>query len=54
MSKSHLLVTAAVAALCAGILVLFTDIEISVVRWFSCGPLSTAREDRTELCSRKL
>ena len=54
MGRSHLLVSAAVAALCAGILVLFTDLEISVVRWFSCGPLSTQAEERSELCQRHL
>ena len=54
MKKSHLLISAAVAALCAGILVLFTDIELSMVHWFSCGPFSTHREDRSELCTRKL
>jgi hypothetical protein len=54
MGRSHLLISAAVAALCAGILVLFTDVEVSVVRWFSCGPLSTAGEDRSSLCERKL
>ncbi|MFM8544786.1 MAG: hypothetical protein ACKOAP_07335 [Vulcanococcus sp.] len=54
MGRSHLLVSAAVAALCAAILVRFTDLEGSGVRWFSCGPLSTAGEDRSELCERKL
>ena len=54
MKRSHLAVSAAVAVLCAVILVLFTDIELSVVRWFSCGPFSTHREDHSELCSRKL
>ena len=54
MGRSHLLVSTAVAALCAGILVLFTDLEVSVVRWFSCGPLSTAAEERTSLCERRL
>ena len=49
-----LLISAAVAGLCAGLLVLFTDIEVSVVRWFSCGPLSTASEERTSLCERRL
>lgn len=53
MKQSHLLVSAAVAALCAGILVLFTDIEVSLVRWASCGPFSTQGEDRSELCRRK-
>jgi len=47
-------ISAAVAALCAGLLVLFTDIEVSVVRWFSCGPFATQGEDHSELCKRKL
>ena len=54
MKGSTVAISAAVAALCAGILVLFTDVEVSVVRWFSCGPLSTAGEDRSSLCERKL
>ena len=54
MGRSQLLVSAAMAALCAGILVLFTDLEVSVVRWFSCGPLSSAGEQRSTLCERKL
>ena len=33
MKPSSLAVITAVAALCAGILVLFTDIELSFVRW---------------------
>jgi hypothetical protein len=40
MSKRHLLVSALVAALCSGILVLFTDLETSVGGWFRCGKLS--------------
>ncbi len=39
MSKRHLLVSGLVAALCAGILVLFTEIEHSVQLWLRCGPL---------------
>ncbi|MFM7653271.1 MAG: hypothetical protein ACKO5M_10195 [Vulcanococcus sp.] len=54
MKAPTLVVSAAVAALCAGLLVLFTDIEVSMVHWFSCGPLSTQREDNSELCRRKL
>ncbi|MCP9833395.1 MULTISPECIES: hypothetical protein [unclassified Cyanobium] len=50
MSRKHLLVTAAVAALCAGILVLFTDIETSVIRWVNCGPIATEGERRSEVC----
>jgi hypothetical protein len=54
MKNSQIAISAAVAALCAGILVLFTDIEVSMVRWFSCGPFSTQGEQRSELCERKL
>ena len=54
MKSSTLAISAAVAALCAGLLVLFTDIEVSMVRWFSCGPFSTQGEERSELCQRKL
>ena len=41
MKPKHFLVTGAIAALCAGILVLFTDIETSITRWVNCGPLAT-------------
>jgi hypothetical protein len=54
MKGSNVVISAAVAALCAGILVLFTDIEVSMVRWFSCGPFSTAGEEQSEVCKRKL
>ena len=54
MKTSNLLISGAVAVLCAAILVLFTDIEVSMVRWFSCGPFSTQGEDRSEVCKRKL
>lgn len=54
MRASTIAISAAVAALCAGLLVLFTDIEVSMVRWFSCGPFATQGEDRSELCKRKL
>ena len=50
MSKNHLLVGGAVALLCAGILVLFTDVEVKMVRWASCGPLSNLREQDSRLC----
>ena len=54
MKAPTLAVSAAVAALCAGLLVLFTDIEVSMVRWFSCGPFSTQGEEQSEVCKRKL
>ena len=50
MSAKHLLVTGAVAVVCAGILVLFTDIETSLVRWVNCGPVASGGERRSEVC----
>lgn len=48
MTQRHWIVTAAVAGLCAVILVLFTDIELTLVRWVNCGPFATEtqREER--------
>jgi hypothetical protein len=54
MKTSNLLIRGAIAVLCALILVVFTDIEVSMVRWFSCGPFSTASEQQSEVCKRKL
>ena len=50
MSRRQSLVSLAVALLCGGVLVLFTDVEVGLVRWFNCGPLSTSSEDRSEVC----
>jgi hypothetical protein len=41
MSKRHLLVSVLVAALCSGILVLFTNIEKTVSGLLRCGILVT-------------
>ncbi|QNG27298.1 MULTISPECIES: hypothetical protein [unclassified Synechococcus] len=50
MTSRQTWATAAVILLCGGILVLFTDVEVGIVRWFNCGPLSTPSEDRSEVC----
>ncbi|HGY5535769.1 MAG: hypothetical protein AB8A40_02230 [Prochlorococcus sp.] len=50
MSKRQSWATVAVALLCGGILVLFTDVEVDMVRWFNCGPLATEAEQRSEVC----
>lgn len=50
LKPSTLAVSAAVAAVCAGLLVLFTDIEMSLVRWVNCGPFASQSEDRSESC----
>ena len=52
MNQRNLLVGAAVALLCGGILVLFTDVEVKLVEWVSCGPLATGQEEKSELCRR--
>jgi hypothetical protein len=50
MSKQHWLVSGALVLLCGGVLVLFTDVETSLVRWVSCGPFSTAGERQSRIC----
>ena len=50
MSKQHWLVSGVLVLLCGGVLVLFTDVEASLVRWLNCGPLATAGERRSEIC----
>jgi hypothetical protein len=52
MSKRHLLVSALVAAICAAILVLFTDIERSARRWISCD-LGLASGPADPACRRR-
>ena len=39
MNRRDALVSMAVLLLCSGILVLFTDVEIRLVRWANCNPL---------------
>ena len=46
MSKRHLLVSALVAVLCGGILVMFTNIEKTVGGLLRCGTLVTLPEAR--------
>ncbi|MEY4355816.1 MAG: hypothetical protein RLZZ89_884 [Cyanobacteriota bacterium] len=53
VNQNSIKVGAAVIAVIA-VLVAFTDIEVGLVRWVSCGPFSTPGEDRSELCKRKL
>ena len=44
------LATLAVSALCLGILVLFTDIEMQLVRWVHCGAIATEAEKNSDVC----
>ena len=41
MNRRDALISTAVLLLCSGILVLFTDVELRLVRWVTCGPLAT-------------
>jgi len=50
MSKSNWQITLLLVLLCSGILVLFTDVELRLVRWLNCGPLAPARERGSEVC----
>ncbi|WP_191964790.1 hypothetical protein [Synechococcus sp. RSCCF101] len=50
MAARNVLITAALIALCGGILVLFTDVEVGLVRWVNCGPLSTPGERDSNVC----
>ena len=52
MKAPTLAVSAAVALICAAILVLFTDIELSVLRWFNCGPFASQGARQSELCHK--
>lgn len=40
----------ALVLLCGGVLVLFTDVEDSLVRWLNCGPAAPAVERSSGIC----
>ena len=50
MNRHQTGVAVAVSLLCAGILVLFTDVEVGLVRWINCGPIATESEQNSEMC----
>lgn len=50
LTRKNWLISGALVLLCGGILVLFTDVEVGLVRWFNCGPLSTESERNTQIC----
>ena len=49
MNSRQTLVTLSVSALCVGILVLFTDIEVQLVRWVNCSTIATEAEKNSEV-----
>ncbi|MGC6483283.1 MAG: hypothetical protein ACON4T_06945 [Synechococcus sp.] len=52
MSRRQTWACLAVFLLCSGILVLFTDVEVSLRRWWHCGPLATGNDNgKSDLCS---
>lgn len=50
MKKTQLLIGGAVALVCAGILVLFTDVEVKVVEWVNCGPFAVNQDRDSRVC----
>ena len=50
MNKRQTLSTVVVAMLCVGILVLFTDLEVQLVRWWNCSTIATEAERDSEMC----
>ena len=52
MTRKKVLSVTLFVLLTVSILVLFTDAEISFVRWFNCGPLATQSEQMSEMCQK--
>ena len=50
MTSRQTLATLAVSALCVGILVLFTNIEVQLVRWVNCSAIDTEAEKNSDVC----
>ena len=50
MTSRQTWASVAVVLLCGGILVLFTDVEVQLVRWFNCGPIATLGEEDSKVC----
>ena len=50
MTSRQTLATLAVSALCVGILVLFTDIEVQRVHLVNCSAIATEAEKNSDVC----
>ena len=50
MTSRQTLAILAVSALCVGILVMFTDIEVQLVRWVNCSAIATEAEKNSDVC----
>ncbi|MBE9172790.1 hypothetical protein IQ216_06750 [Cyanobium sp. LEGE 06143] len=44
------LVSLALVVVCGAILALFTDVELTLVRWVNCGPLAAEESRRSDRC----
>ena len=54
MNGRQSLISLLLVILCVGILVLFTDIELLLVRWVNCGPIrhESERSTNSQVCQR--
>ena len=50
MTSRQALATLTVSALYVEILVLFTDIEVQLVRWVNCSAVATEAEKNSDVC----
>ena len=50
MQRRDAFISAAVLLICATLLAVFTDIELSLVRWVNCGPLASEEARESRVC----
>ena len=50
MTRKNWLISGVLALLCGGILVLFTDVEMDLIRWLNCRPAASSSELHSDLC----
>lgn len=50
MNRQQTWVSLVVAVLCGGVLILFTDVEVQLVRWLNCGPIATDAQKSSAIC----
>lgn len=53
MNKRNSLISLMVLLVCGAILVLFTDVELSLVRWINCGPWAAQADRQSEICRQR-
>ena len=50
MKPPQSLISLVLVILCGGILVLFTDVELLLVRWINCSPIATEAQKNIQVC----